>query len=447
MDAVLRASLAWGLSTLFVLGVYFALAALAGNVAARLYGTTTAAVAATLIAALLFHPVRLRAQRLVDRLWMRERDAGPELLELLRRLPGTEGTAALAEAALGPLGRISGARGVLLYTRVGQSYELVGRDGEVGAAVALSAEGALARALASSPRPQAVQDLGEEAAAERLPDGIELLLPLCSRGALVGIVALTGRKRGVYGWAILRALENAAPQLALALENAKLVADGVMRDRLAALGQLAAVIVHEVKNPLGIIKVSAGGLRKRARDRDDDAAAELASCIEDEADRMDATVRRLLELARPPAPQLSPCDVGQVIRHTLDRLRPDLAAAGILVDTALDEAPRVSADAEELRRALLNLFLNAREAMPTGGRLSVRLRGEQGGVEIDVEDTGHGMDEATRRQLFRPFFTTRHGGTGLGLALVKRVVEDHKGAIRVDSRPGEGSRFTLMLPA
>jgi signal transduction histidine kinase len=206
------------------------------------------------------------------------------------------------------------------------------------------------------------------------------------------------------------------------------------------------VIVHEVKNPLGIIKVSAGGLRKRARDRDDDAAAELASCIEDEADRMDATVRRLLELARPPQPQLSPCDVGQVIRHTLDRLRPDLSAAGILVDVALGEAPRVSADAEELRRALFNLFLNAREAMPTGGKLSVRLRSDGDGVEIDVEDTGHGMDEATRRQLFRPFFTTRHGGTGLGLALVKRVVEDHKGAIRVDSRPGEGSRFTVSLP-
>ena len=226
-----------------------------------------------------------------------------------------------------------------------------------------------------------------------------------------------------------------------------LVAEGVQRERLAALGQLAAVIVHEVKNPLGIIKVSAGGLRKRMEMAGDGASAELAACVEDEVDRMDATVRRLLDLARPQAPSLRPCDLAVVIRQTLDRLQPDLAAAGILVHAELPDSPSVSADAEELRRALLNLFLNARQAMPTGGTLSVRLRPQAGaGVEIDVEDTGHGMDEATRRHLFRPFFTTRHGGTGLGLAIVKRVIEDHRGAIHVESRVGEGSRFTLTLP-
>ena len=91
----------------------------------------------------------------------------------------------------------------------------------------------------------------------------------------------------------------------------------------------------------------------------------------------------------------------------------------------------------------MNLFLNAREAMPSGGASSVRMRpaaeAEKELVEIEVEDSGVGMDEATRRQLFRPFFTTRHGGTGLGLAMVKRVIEDHQGAIRVESRPGRGT--------
>jgi signal transduction histidine kinase len=236
------------------------------------------------------------------------------------------------------------------------------------------------------------------------------------------------------------------------------VAERAQRERLAALGQLAAVIVHEVKNPLGIIKVSAGALRRRVRDdelgaggRDGDdrrrANAEtLCACIEDEVDRMDATVRRLLELARPPEPALKPTDVGALIRQTLERLEPELRAAAIEVRCELAATPTVSADAEEIRRALLNLFLNAREAMPSGGALSVRLRPATDLVEIEVEDSGVGMDEATRRQLFRPFFTTRHGGTGLGLAIVKRVIEDHKGAIRVESRPGKGSRFTLTLP-
>ena len=308
--------------------------------------------------------------------------------------------------------------------------------------------GAFAAALVANPRPQAVRDLGEEVAAERAylgSIGIELLVPLVGRGQLDGLLAFTAPKGGIYGYGVMHALADAAPQLALALENAALVAERALRERLAALGQMAAVIVHEVKNPLGIIKVSAGALRQRARD---DASSTLCACIEDEVDRMDTTVRRLLELARPPQPALKPTDVGALIRQTLERLAPELKAARIDVVCELGEAPRVNADAEWIRNALLNLFLNAREAMPGGGALAVRMRqaSEQALVEIEVEDSGVGMDEATKRQLFRPFFTTRHGGTGLGLAIVKRVVEDHKGGIRVESRVGRGSRFTLTLP-
>jgi signal transduction histidine kinase len=450
-DAVLRASLGYFLTTAVVLGVYFGVVAVAGNIAASLFGHSTGvAVGSTLIAALCFHPVRLQAQRIVDRLWVRDR-GGPDLVELLRALSSVDGVQALADRALGPLRRLTGARGVVLLVRARGRLELAGHEGEgelasrvAGAAVPIG--GALERAFAERPEPQSVRDLPDDAALECAGLSVlpaELLVPLSSRGQLVGLIAFAARRRGVYGYGLRRALATCAPQLALALENAQLVAEGVMRERLAALGQLAAVIVHEVKNPLGIIKVAAGTLRKRVTDH---GSAELAACVEDEVDRMDATVRRLLELARPPQPSLQPCDVGQVIRQTLDRLRPELASSGILVSTELGDAPSVSADAEELRRALLNLFLNAREAMPSGGTLRVRLTPADGRLEIDVEDSGHGMDEATRRQLFRPFFTTRHGGTGLGLAIVKRIVEDHKGAIRVESRPGSGARFTVSLP-
>jgi signal transduction histidine kinase len=264
----------------------------------------------------------------------------------------------------------------------------------------------------------------------------------------VGLVALGAARRGRYGYGCLRALADAAPQLGLALENAQLIAEAAERERLAALGQLAAVIVHEVKNPLGIIKVAAGTLRARARDRDA-ASTELAACVEDEVDRIDATVRRLLDLARPSQHGTGrrPCDVSHMVGQTLERLGPELAAARIEVATELGATPALSAEPDELRAALLNLLVNARQAMPTGGRLTVRVARRSDGVQIEVEDTGVGMDDATRRQLFRPFFTTRHGGTGLGLALVKRVVDDHRGAIEVESRPGRGSRFTLTLPA
>jgi signal transduction histidine kinase len=453
LDAVLRAGLIYALATGFVLAVYFAMVAVAGELLSEWAGHSTAtglAVATTLVAAALFHPVRLRAQRLVDRLLF----AGPardDLLSLLRALTGVEGAAGLAEAALPLIRRLSHARGVLLYARAGRTgrLELIGKDGEAmeSAPPALPLGGPLESALLLGPRPQAVRELPDDAAAESSPLrelGAELLAPLSARGRLVGLLVLTAPRRGVYGYPVLRALGDVTQQLALALENATLVAEGATRERLAALGQLAAVIVHEVKNPLGIIKVAAGTLRTRSHD---EASATLAACVEDEVDRIDATVRRLLELAKPPGPaSRRPCDVSQVVRQTLDRLGPELESAQIQVRAELPPGPPVPADAEDLRAAILNLLLNARQAMPSGGALSVRVRREERLIEIDVEDTGVGMDDATRRQLFRPFFTTRHGGTGLGLALVKRVVEDHQGAIRVESRLGRGSRFTVTLP-
>ncbi len=450
LDAVLRASLVYAVATALVLGVYFAAVAVASHFATILVGQSFA-VALTLTVAVAFNPLRKGVQHIVDRLTYRD-SRMPALLALLRALPSVEDVPSLAEVALGPLLRLTRARGVALYvpSRLGR-LDVAGRAGEVAesdAAGALSVGGAFEAALVGNPRPQAVRDLGEELAAERAYfDGLamELVVPLVGRGRLEGMLAFTSPRGGVYGSGVLHALADAAPQLALALENAALVAERAQRERLAALGQLAAVIVHEVKNPLGIIKVSAGALRQRARD---DASSTLCACIEDEVDRMDATVRRLLELARPPEPALKPTDVGALIRQTLDRLAPELTAARIDVKCELGEMMKVNADAEWIRNALLNLFLNAREAMPSGGALSVRMRPAVEGdlMEIEVEDSGVGMDEATRRQLFRPFFTTRHGGTGLGLAIVKRVIEDHKGAIRVESRPGRGSRFTLTLP-
>jgi signal transduction histidine kinase len=433
LDDVLRAGLIYGLATAFVVAVYFGAVAGVGQWVGALAGHSTAvAVAATVIAAALFHPVRRFAQRLVDRVLFRDR---PD--ELLR---------ALVAGELEPLGPIlrrwTGAERALILQRAPRGDRLEG-DG-----VVVPLGGALERTLVGRPRPQWLRDLDGAAAreCEGLP-GVELLVPLVVRGRLSGLLALS--KTGVMGYSRLRALEDLAPQLGLAVENAALVAEGAERERLAALGQLAAVIVHEVKNPLGIIKVSAGTLRTRARD---EAQRELAACVEDEVDRLDATVRRLLELARPVEPRTTatrraPVDVTQVVKQTLTRLQPDFDGAAIRVSADLDGAPSVRADIDDLRAALLNLLVNARQAMPEGGELTVRVRAGSSGVEIEIADTGVGMDEATRRQLFRPFFTTRRGGTGLGLALVKRVVEDHRGVIRVESTPGAGSRFTLTLPS
>jgi signal transduction histidine kinase len=452
IDAVLRASLIYGLATALVLSVYFAAVALIGVVMAPLarrwaFGEW-AAVASTMLAAVLFHPLRTRVQRGVDRILLGgKRAVAEELAALATALPAPGDLPTVAEDVVKRLQNLVGARWVALLfgDPRGGELELTAVAGSLpadppeGGRVAL--DPALVTALDGRDDPVALRDLSAPA-----PLGAELVVPLRAGGAAIGLVAVGPRRSSVYRYGALQALAKAARPVALALDHGRLLAERAARERLAALGSMAAVIVHEVKNPLGIIKVSAGTLKKRARDEN---AAELARCIEDEVDRMDVVCRRLLELGRPPATSLAPCDLAGVIKETVALLAADFAGAGVRVtcDLADAKAP-IRADAGALRQVLINLLYNARDSMvPGGGDLSVRLQSRAGAVDIAVADTGRGMDEATRRQLFRPFFTTRHGGTGLGLAIVKRIVEEHHGAVHVDSRVGEGSRFVITLPA
>ncbi len=348
LDAVLRASLVYGVATALVLGLYFAVVAVASHWATMLVGQAFA-TALTLAVAVVFHPLRLGVQRIVDRLLYRD-SRMPALLELLRALPTVEDVPSLAEVALGPLLRLTRARGVLLFVPsplgrldvagragdslanphgetppLGRNEGLADPHGEApplgrneGLAdphgetpplgrneglgddeLHLPLGGAFEESLLAQPQPQSVRELGDEDEPSRLlltRAGVELVVPLVHKRRLAGLLAFSPPRGGVYGYGVVHTLADAAPQLALALENAALVAERALRERLAALGQLAAVIVHEVKNPLGIIKVSAGALRQRARD---EASATLCACIEDEVDRMDATARRLLESGAP----------------------------------------------------------------------------------------------------------------------------------------------------
>jgi len=214
-------------------------------------------------------------------------------------------------------------------------------------------------------------------------------------------------------------------------------------ERLAAIGRIAAQITHEIRNPLSSISLNAEELGERAPD-----ARELCDAIVREVDRLTGITEEYLRFARLPKPQLQRADVNDTVRDLLDFVRPELEAGGVRVTASLSPGlPRVLADVAQLRQLLLNLLRNAREAMSSGGSLYLATRSEEGLVSLEIHDTGHGISPERMERIFDPFFTTKARGTGLGLAMAQEIAQEHGGQLLCESVAGEGTVFTLRLPA
>ena len=219
-------------------------------------------------------------------------------------------------------------------------------------------------------------------------------------------------------------------------------------NRLAAWAEMARQVAHEVKNPLTPIQLSAEHLRRVFRDRDQDFAATLETCTQTilkQVRILRGIVTEFSAFARPPAPVLEPQDISTLVPEVL---RPYQAALppGVELTLAAEDTPPVLADRRLLERAVVNLVENALQAVGDQGQIRVAVLAAEGGVEVQVEDSGPGIEPELRERLFDPFFSTKTGGSGLGLALVKRIAEDHGGRVAIRSAPGEKTRAVLWFP-
>jgi len=218
-------------------------------------------------------------------------------------------------------------------------------------------------------------------------------------------------------------------------------------EKLAALGQLAAAIAHEVRNPLAVIRSAAQDLGD-AVPADDDAAQRASSFITAEIDRLNNVVASLLAFARPLQVQPGAVAVGALLDRALLLARDELAAKQVRVQrTEPVDLPPVTADPDLMSQVLLGLLANATEAVPRGGEVTLHARAVGSAVEIDIADSGPGVPADLRERIFEPFFTTRTRGTGLGLSIARQIVTAHVGTIEVGDRAGGGARFTVRLPA
>jgi signal transduction histidine kinase len=213
--------------------------------------------------------------------------------------------------------------------------------------------------------------------------------------------------------------------------------------RLASLGKMVASVSHEIKNPLGIIHSTAEILGKRIA-KVAPGKEHLATIIVDETARLDGIVREFLDFAKPQIPKLNDFAINDILRKISSFMKSDLDKRGVVIRMELAEnLPWLKGDFDQLYQALMNIIVNAAQSMDQGGVVRVVTRLAEKGVVVEIADEGCGIDEEGLEQVFNPFYTTKNRGTGLGLAIVKNILDRHDAEIRVTSKEGHGSLFTI----
>jgi signal transduction histidine kinase len=449
---------------------------------------------ATIIILILFEPLREKVNVAIHRAFFRERvDLERAVTEVRAELAHVLRIDQLEQVVMGALGASRRATGAALYLRdaVGLNFELVAQFGpDAPQHIEVAAARPLLDRLLQRPSvvlEEVVRDAAEARrrgwsreldAHERVLAAAEVLgafkQGVCTslrgeREVLFGfLVVVDDRVADAYSADEVQLLETLAFQVGVVVENSREYQRMQARDRLALLGQMAAGLAHEVKNPLGAIKGAAQLLGDPAASTLSPSDREFVGIILEEVDRLDRVVGSVLDYARPAKGNPGQVDVNAVVERTLRVLSPESPECSLETKLAA-WLPPVRADAEQLRQVIINLVRNAVQAMQGRGVVTVSTRtgGEDGHsaptwsapdsaheteqgtrwVELTVRDEGPGIDPEMMKNLFVPFVTTKDRGTGLGLAISQRIVEELGGRIDVRSQPGMGSAFTVALPA
>ena len=293
-----------------------------------------------------------------------------------------------------------------------------------------------------------------------------ITIPLMASQRVVGFLCvLDDRVPEAFASDELAAMLEVGEQAAITIENSRLYEKMKERDRLAALGEMAAGLAHEIRNPLGAIKGAAQYLDPNAAPRA--RTARFLEIIVEEVNRLDGVVAQFLDYSRPfpnaASEKFQNTDLNDVIWKTMKLIQSNFPANVVLEMDLTPGLPPIDADAEQLKQVFINLALNAVQAMPDGGRFTVRTRRPHAPVELGLSestprysadqievrfaDTGAGIPEDALDRIFIPFYTTKTKGTGLGLAISQRIIKGHGGTIEVQSRVGEGTEFVLRFPS
>ncbi len=444
IDVLIRHGLVYGLASATVAATFVAVMAALGWLTERVLGAAPGALLAiaAALAAILFQPVRGHAQDLVDRVLYRRRydyrrlltEIGDHLTRLIE-LPAIVGylhqrlAGALEPSSITTVLRAPTAGGYELYDRSGHTA------GEgVDAAPLIAAIGTASRPFAPSSWP-----------AGGLPRP-NMVVPLVRGEERLGAILL-GTRPGELPFLPedVDFLATLASLAAGVLESGRLHEERAAREQLALLGAAASSVIHELKNPLGAMRSTLAVLRRRL---DDERSAELTRIVDSELDRLQERVVNVLGFVRHSRERRVAVQLDDLARELAPVVEPELERLGIGLELRVEgEPPPIEGDPDRLRQAILNLLLNSREALSGPGRIELVIAADgNAAIELRVADDGPGFSDEALARGCDAFFTTKTLGTGIGLANVRRIVDEHGGSLSLANRPAGGAEVTLHLP-
>ncbi len=459
---IIRGGILYSILSGLVLVIYVLIIKNVCDILAKKLETTSLLVESVSVLVLVFllRPLERKVEEFIDRFLYRDRYLFRlKFFEFTRTLLNTLDLRALAQAAVEFISQalVVDIIGMWVIDEEKNDYYLISAQRKFGEKI-FSTDSPLVAFLQKTSRvvelaPLKEYDHLQPEAQELIEKGFFMAIPFPWEEGLLGFLLL-GEKRNGKSFPIMEieALEALAPATAMAISRALLYQNLKKKDwqmmqseKLAALGEMAASFVHGIRNPLGIILGAAETLQKNLSPA---IQKEMIQFIREEGERINQMLANFLEFAKPKPPAFKEANLQEILRKTVELISIPAQQRGInIVQEYPSEDISLYLDPEQIKEALLNLEINALEAMPQGGvlRLVLAQKDDQE-VIIRVSDTGQGISPQIKSKIFDPFFTTKEQGTGLGLTIVHTVVKNHGGTISVAPNNGQGTTFTITLP-
>ncbi|MEX1138438.1 MAG: ATP-binding protein [Bacteroidota bacterium] len=273
-----------------------------------------------------------------------------------------------------------------------------------------------------------------------------LCMPMRNKdGKTIGVFQLLNKKGGVFGKEDEQFIDALSSHASVAIENARLAQEMVSNERLSAVGRMASTIIHDIKNPMGTLRVYAQVMKKKSGNEE---AAKLADEMIHQVDRFVNMTQEILDFTKGVSSMnVAELEFSEVMEDVLGFIEKDLNKNNVQLVRETKFKGVVKLDQDKVVRVFYNIASNARDAMPQGGTLTVRTDSSDGFVKVEFVDSGSGMPDEVKKKIFEPFMTYgKKHGTGLGMAIVKKVMDDHKGKIEIDSEMGKGTTIRMMFP-